>query len=85
MSMAEALTWLWFAREALISAGHGTCADDVAEAALRLEHMHMKSDMEAYATHILPNGKRGHIKLVLRSPVGARTLAFIAAIARSIE
>lgn len=86
-SRAEAIRFLYEAREALFRLGDKHCANDVWEVQVRLEtSAHLTgADLHALADFWLPSGRHGRAVLVLRAPVEARTRVLIATVLRRTE
>jgi hypothetical protein len=83
MTRDEAARWLSRMKWIVADAHYTVMAGEIEDAELRLPELTI-AEIRQYADYLLPPGKRGRVKIVLRNPYEARALALTAAILRSI-
>ncbi len=84
MTRKEAIHLLRTATRVLEDMGMIVEAGEAADAEIRLDMFNMsRKDALALSYMLLPNGRRGHIRLVLLPPRCARALAFIVGVLRA--
>lgn len=84
MTVDEAMEWLHVLKWMLLDDKNIFYAGEVEDIELRLRSF-TREDRWAYSYYLLPNGRRGHITLVLSPPYRARFVALLAGILRSID
>lgn len=84
MTRSEAIKLLRTASRVFEDMGMIVEAGQADDAATNLEYLHMsREDARALSYLLLPNGRRGHVRLVLLPPRCARGLAFIVGVLRA--
>lgn len=85
MTRKEALSWLHVLKWHLVDAKQMPIAWEVENVEQRVASGWSPSLLREYARFFMPNGKRGHIRLVLLPPYEARALAMLYKITTTIE
>lgn len=88
MTRAEALEWLFRMKWLLVDEGRSDLAGHVEDAELRMDLRgglgFTVEQLREWSYFVLPRGKRGRIRLVLSDAYGARAMAMLVGILRSV-